>query len=151
MTRRAHPNVDRAGASGFSMIEALVAIVVLGLGLIPLSTFISQQALQLQQVDRANERHLAQQDILAFVETLNPLADPEGRVELGAVNVLWSSAPLIAPNENVRVGTGLAQFAVGFYRVDVSVTRTDGTPWFDFSVRKTGYRRFSNEVQGFGP
>lgn len=127
---------------GFSVLEGLVAIVILGLTLIPIATFISQSALQLRAVDESNGRNFALQDVLAFLETLNPMVDPRGTVTLGDISVSWAAVPLVPANTNPRIGTGLASYAVAFYKVDLSVFRQqERSPWFSFEARKIGYRK----------
>ena len=129
------------GAAGFTLVEALVALVILGTCLVPIAAFISSAALRLQQAGDANARYLAQQDIMAVLEPLNPMVEPNGRMDLGRVSISWSSQPILPPNENIRIGAGLAPFSIGFYRVDVLASTAGIERWFQFSARKVGYKR----------
>lgn len=131
-----------AGAeAGFSMIEALVALAVLGACLVPMATFVSQSVLRLNLAGEANARALEQQDILSFLETLNPMADPMGSIEFRQHVVSWTSRPILPPNVNMRPGAGLVMYSTGLYRVAVTVSTPSADPWFTFEARKVGYRR----------
>lgn len=128
---------------GFTLLEAVVAVAIIGACLIPLMGFVSQSTLQLQRAGDANARSLAQEDVLNFLETLNPMAQPQGRFALGSLTVSWTSRILVPPNAVIRIGTGLPGHAVGFFLVDLSVARGEGPEWFTFSARKVGYQRLS--------
>lgn len=128
--------------TGFALLEGLVALVILGLTLIPVAAFVSQSVLQLRVIGDSNARQLAQQNIMAFLETLNPMDAPTGAVELGEISLSWASEPVITPNTSIRTGTGLGGYAVGLYRVTAQVHRgPTREPWFEFQARKIGYRR----------
>lgn len=141
-----------AYSRGFTLLEAIVAIVIIGACLIPLLGFISQATLQLQRAGDANARSIAQESILNFLETLNPMAQPTGRIILGGLTVDWTSEVIVPANTSVRIGAGLPQFSVGFYRVNVVAARGNGPGWFTFSARKVGYQRLnSTDMLGAQP
>jgi len=145
---------EQPKSRGFTLLEAIVAIAIIGACLIPLLSFVSQATLQLQRAGDSNARSIAQESILNFLETLNPMAEPQGRILLGGLTVDWTAHVLVAPNTAVRIGAGLPQFGVGFYRVDVVVARGNGPGWFTFSARKVGYQRLnsaSGDMLGLQP
>jgi prepilin-type N-terminal cleavage/methylation domain-containing protein len=130
-------------ARGFTLLEAIVAVTIIGMTMVPLLSFLSQAALQLMAASESNARNAVTRDVLAFMETVNPLAQDSGTTALGDVQVSWTSAPLVEPNTRIRPGVGLASFSVGFYKVNVRVARGAQDPWFDFDLRKVGYRRIT--------
>lgn len=138
----------RTNARGFTLLEAIVAIAVLGIALIPLLSFTSQSVLQLHAAADSNARSLAEQNVLAFLETLNPLEQPSGNTTIGDLRVQWSSKPIVDQTQNATPGSALPYYVVGFYSVDVRVSRDGADPWFEFAARKVGYR--APVVQGFG-
>lgn len=141
----------RSASAGFTLLEAIVALTVMALALIPLITFIAQSSDQLMRAADANERSIVSQSVLALMDHINPMAEPEGVLPLDEeISVSWRSEPIVPPNDGAIVGTLLPGFRVGFYGVNVSVTRGD-RPWFDFQMRKVGYQNMrGNSSNPFG-
>ncbi len=130
------------GERGFTLLEAIVALTLLGLALVPMMSFISQSAEQLDRVAESNERSFAMQSAIALLSPVNPMEDPEGEESLGQdLLVRWDSQVILEPNQGPQVGMGLPGFRIGFYDVRVSLLRDTNTPWFDFDMRKVGYRK----------
>ncbi len=130
---------DQASA-GFTLLEAIVALTVMALALIPLITFIAQSSDQLIRAADANERSIVTQSVLALMDPINPMAEPEGTLPLDEqISVSWKSDVIVPANEGALVGTLLPGFRVGFYGLTVTVTRGK-VPWFDFPMRKVGYQ-----------
>lgn len=127
-------------SAGFTLLEAIVALTVMALALIPLITFIAQSSDQLMRAADANERSIVSQSVLALMDPINPMAEPEGTLPLDEeISVSWRSEAIVQPNEGAIVGTLLPGFRVGFYGVNVTVTRAE-RPWFEFQMRKVGYQ-----------
>ncbi len=137
--RPAHPEEN-----GFTLLEAIVALTLLGLALVPMLSFISESAGQLSRVADTNERSLALQAAVALLDPINPMETPQGEESLGQdLIVRWSSNIVIPPNDGPQIGMGLPGFRVGFYNVRVSLLRrTD--PWFEFDLRKAGYQKLAS-------
>ena len=138
-----------AASRGFTLLEAIVAVAIVGIALVPIITFVSQMVVALTRASDSNARNLAQQSIIELLEPLNPLERPVGEDQIGDLLIRWESADIIPPNKDIRIGVGLAGFAIGFYKVTVSVDRALGGPWFAFDMRKVGYRLIgSSQVPG---
>lgn len=130
----------RQGARGFTLIEAIVAIAIAGIALVPLITFVGQMTTALMRAGDANARSLAQQASIEFLETLNPLEQPIGQDQIGDLIIRWESRDIIKPNTAMRANTGLAAYSLGFYDVQVTVEQAGRGPWFTFDMRKVGFR-----------
>lgn len=136
------PPQPRPAESGFTLLEAIVALTLLGLALVPMMSFISESTNQLVRVADSNERSLATQAAVALLSPVNPMEDPEGEESLGRdLLVRWSSELILEPNDGPQVGMGLPGFRVGFYDVRVSLFRQSSGLWFDFDMRKVGYQK----------
>jgi general secretion pathway protein I len=130
-------------AAGFTLLEAIVALAIIGSALIPLVAFISQASNQLLRAADENERSFAKQAAVALLESANPMTDPKGAISIDAnISLTWDSEAIVAPNDGPLVGGGLAGFRLGFYKMHVQMIRADSGPWFAFDLRKTGYERF---------
>lgn len=132
----------RRTQGGFTLLEAIVAIAIVGIALVPILTFISQMVGALTRAGDVNARNLAEQSIIELLEPLNPLEQPVGEDQLGDLTIKWESENIIPPNKGPITGAGLAGFSVGFYTVTVNVERLQKGPWFSFTMRKVGYKRF---------
>ena len=127
-------------SSGFTLVESIVSIVIIGMALLPIMALLSQSMTQLNNVAEANARAAAMESALAVIDPVNPLENPYGATFIGTTELLWSSEELVEPNETVQLRAGLAGYSVGFYKVTVFLRRNDA-PWFSFETRKVGFRR----------
>ena len=132
--------------SGFTLLEAIVAVTIIGMTIVPIMALISQSVVSLSKVDEAQSRAAATESALAVIEPVNPLETPKGEIDMGETKLTWESETLVEPNESMQIGTGLSGYNVGFYAVTVLLHR-NGEPWFSFEARKVGFRR----IRGDGP
>lgn len=131
------------------MVEAVVAMVVIGMASIPISMLITQSLDQLNRVAEANARANAIESALAVIDPMNPMKTPSGEIEMGDISILWNSTVLVPPNQSIQIGAGLAGQSIGFYNVSVDMQRNNQL-WFSFSVRKVGFKRFEVDAQTLG-
>lgn len=131
------------------MIEAVVAMVVIGMASIPISMLISQSLDQLSRVVEANARANAIESALAVIDPMNPMDTPSGEIEMGDISMLWESTVLVPPNPSVQIGASLAGQSIGFYNVDINMVKNN-RPWFSFSLRKVGFRKFEVDLKLLG-
>lgn len=133
---------------GFTFIEALVAIVILGMAAIPILTLLGQSVDQLRRTAETTARAEAMISALAVIDPINPMDQASGEIEMTDFTLSWTSEEVVAPNDNVTIGAGLAGYSVGFYVVEVSLWQ-DGNPWHTFTVRKSGYRSIQSTSTPF--
>jgi general secretion pathway protein I len=131
----------RDNSKGFTLLEAIVALAVMALALIPLVSFITQSANELLRAGESNERSFVMQSALALMDPINPMAEGNGNIPLDRdITLTWESQAIVEPNPGIQVGAGLAAYRLGFYKVHVTVNRGQ-TAWFDFDMRKVGYEK----------
>ena len=133
---------------GFTLIEALIAITILGAALLPIMALMSQSINQIHKIAESNAKSSAQDSALAIIEPINPMENPSGEVELVGFNMVWSSEQIVPPNNTVQIGAGLAGYKVAFYIVNIEILK-NSEPWFSFQVRKVGHRRIQNSINPF--
>lgn len=140
MTRRAQ--------SGFSVIEALAALAIIAVALVPLMS-LQVQVLRgyIHQRDQRTEL-IARRNSLALLRDLNIMESPSGeRVLDSETRMNWNAEPISPLTRNTRQGAGEGEFDVRLFRVRIALTRTGASPRV-FSVEQLGWRPI---VQGERP
>jgi prepilin-type N-terminal cleavage/methylation domain-containing protein len=135
--------------SGFSLIEALVALAVAAMAL--LAIFSLQQ--QLAEGERRHTRTLElvalQRNALALTQDLNPTAEPRGSLRLaGGQTMSWTTEPRTAPHTNVGLPVGEGAFEVRLYRVRVDITDARGARLGGLDFDRVGWRRLTPAPAG---
>lgn len=130
--------MTRHHSKGFSLLEAIVAMVVMATCLLALYGWLSSNTIALQRVQAQTYILQDARTALALVSTVNPMSEPRGERELGSLSVRWTSEPVV----DRRMGMSRAAMATPFdftlYTLQVEVLR-DGRPVREFSVRKAGW------------
>ncbi|NKB43840.1 MAG: prepilin-type N-terminal cleavage/methylation domain-containing protein [Alphaproteobacteria bacterium] len=125
---------------GFTLIEAIVAMAIIGITAFPIMLLISQSLDQLTRAADANARATAISSALSVMDPVNPTENPSGEIDMGSVSFTWDSDVIVPENDGIQIGTGLVGYFVSFYNVQIDFIK-DEEPWFSFSTRKVGYRR----------
>ena len=99
---------EKSSEQGFTVLEALVAIALLAIALIPLLSFQSQIVNGSVRLETNAERLIAQASAYEYLSTIDYGVSPEGDMEIGGGWVLaWSTKPQ-GPLQPVRFGVGLS-------------------------------------------
>jgi type II secretory pathway pseudopilin PulG len=135
---------------GFSLIEAIVALALIGGVGIALFSWINGNIMALGRVSEANSRAETTTNVLEFMNTVNPMLTPDGKTTLGRYAISWKASPVtaVADGASYPSGTGLYQLAL--YDNVISVAAPDGTPWFNFTLRQVGYKKVRELRLPFG-
>ena len=136
--RRGAPG--RRHARGFTLLEAIVALVVFSLGAFALYGWLSTNVITLERVVDRREAEVAVRSALDLVRRVNPMEEPRGEREVGRLQVQWEATPVEAPRPSVSQIGMPTLFEVGLYTLDVRVSR-DGEELERFEVRQAGYRQ----------
>ena len=126
---------------GFSLLEAVVSIVLISTTGLALFSWINSNLISLGRVQETNARAEATQNVLEYMAVVNPMLVPTGKTSLGGTELSWE-AKLISP---IKDGTGypsgmsLWQFAL--YETNVIVVQEGDQPRFSFRLRQIGYKR----------
>lgn len=136
----------RRRLSGFSLLEAIVALTILASAGLALFAAMSQSVQMVGRAENARLADSALRNASAWMETVNPMQSPSGEQELGGVTLAWSSE-LVEP---VRDGmTGYLQpglYEVGLYDVTLELSR-EGNFLAEATIRRVGYRQVREAAQ----
>ncbi len=127
--------------SGFSLIEALVALTIAALVLGAIFELQIQMARGQQRAADAIEQVSAQENALALTRGLNPMATPSGEIALPAGDtVRWTSVPKGAPRINAGFPSGDGRFEVQLFTLTVEVERQRGRSPAPMVFDRLGWR-----------
>lgn len=139
MSRRRPPPRQHRMA-GFTLLEAIVAMVVFTMGAFALYGWLSTNTITLNRVRDRQQVEQALHSSLDLIRRSNPMKTPSGKREVGDLEVSWSSVPLEPPRPNVDQSGSPGIFMVGLYEVDVRVLRDD-RELQAFKVRQVGWNQ----------
>jgi type II secretory pathway pseudopilin PulG len=130
--------------SGFSLIEALVALIIAAMALAGVLELQRQLADGQQRYERALLVAGLQHDAIALLAEVNPTETPQGTEPLTAGRSLrWTSTARSQPVLNtgaIQVGR---RFEMRLYRVNVTIVDRDGTALGQLAFDRVGWRRIA--------
>ncbi len=126
--------------SGFALLEAIVALAILAASGLALFAALTQAMQMVNRADEARQRAGVKLNVLAMVDTIDPVAHPNGSLRLGEYEMTWQ-ARLLEPAEDAATGTLLpGLYQVGLYALDCRITLR-GQPFETVTVRKAGWKQ----------
>lgn len=135
--------------AGFTLIEALVAIAIIGMALMPLLDLFGGTANALLAAKNSSLRSQVQLNAVEFLDAVNPMTRPRGETRLGRNTIRWTAEPIAPPVDGMDYGQARPSlYSLGLYDVRVAVNDENGDPWFDFTLRLIGYKRVRTNAIG---
>ncbi|HUX23132.1 MAG TPA: prepilin-type N-terminal cleavage/methylation domain-containing protein [Burkholderiales bacterium] len=143
-------NVRRAHEQhGFTLIEAIVALVLIATTGMALFSWINSNLMTLSRVQEVNAENSATQNVLEYMADINPMASPEGRADLGSLRLSWQAEATTEPRDGASYPYGTSLYQLAMYRTKISVQKPDGQSWFAFSLQQVGYKKVREIVKPF--
>lgn len=132
--------------AGFTLLEAIVAMVLIsGVGM-ALFSWINQNISSLHRILESNARAEATTNILEYMGRINPMLTPEGSTDLGSYRLHWIAQPEGNPRDGKSAPFGVDLYQFALYDARVDVKRQNGLPWFDIKLRMLGYKKVRNLI-----
>ena len=144
------PILIRRGQAGFSLLEAVVAMVLIATAGLALFAWINSSFVNLSRIQAANARALAEGNALQFIQTVNPMKTPDGNTTLGNLRIEWRSRALTEPRTNLGESEGPGPFTLALYEIEVSVEQLPEVPRDTFLIRQVGFTRVPYQADPFG-
>ncbi len=138
-----------ARQGGFTMLEALVALVLIAVTLIPLYEWVGRSLAAATRTADVTRQAEAELSALAVISRVNPMEEPNGSVEVGGYRIRWQATAKTDPVDNIGYPRGVGLYQVALYEVRTEVLRGNER-WFEIRVDQIGYRRVRNP-QVFAP
>lgn len=126
---------------GFTLIEAIVAMVLLAALGGALFSWINTNLYSVSRIRDANQQQEILANTLAYLNTVNPMEKPEGNIENDGYTFTWRSTPITAKQVGISYMYGESLFDLMLYELSVQIYRKNHDPWFDFKVNQVGYKR----------
>ena len=131
-----------SSASGLSTLEALVAVAVLGLALIPILAFQTQIGRAYERYETLNARSQFERNALAVLRDINPMEHPAGQLSLGpSQTVIWTSHALTRERLSTAYPAGDGEFVVALFLLEVQLEDRERRQEFRMDVERLGWRR----------
>ena len=112
--------VSRAGSGGFSLLEAILALVILSSALSGLYSWINTDLISLRRAEAVVAAQNVLEEATRKVELLDLSRDSEGRMAIGDFDLAWK-AQLVEPVAYGRAQQGVvAAYDLALY--DISLT-----------------------------
>lgn len=129
----------RPAAEGFTLVEAIVALVILSTAVVVFYNFLSttlNSAGRVQAASIAYDHHV---NALELATSLNPMDQPQGVLDLGTYHIEWTSRLIGDMRQSGVYPAGRGIFKVALYRLTFSFPDDGDTA--PISVTRIGYRR----------
>lgn len=138
--------------AGFSLIEALTAMAIAALCIIPLMTLQRTFLDGMRRHEAALQRAEVQRNALVLLREVNPTDEPEGtRVMPPDMTLSWTATEISDPKLSTGYPSGDGAFTVQLYRLDAQVTRGDQPVLPAFSVERVGWALGQSAAPAAGP
>ena len=141
--RRHRQKLERTDISqaGFTLLEAIVAMVLIGSAGLALFSWINVSIMALSRIHDVNARSEATANIIEYMDRVNPMLTPEGNVPLGAYSIRWRSKATSNVTEGVGYPRGPSLYQLALYDTTVSVMTGGDKGWFELQLQQVGYKQ----------
>lgn len=131
---------------GATLIEAIVALVILATTGMALFSWINSNMITLVRVQEINAENEATINAVEYLSGINPMVTPEGKVDLGPYKFQWKSQAETEPRDGAGYPYGVSLYQFNMYQTKVTVEKSDGQKWFDFTLPQVGYKKVRDMV-----
>lgn len=134
---------------GFTLIEAMVALVLIGGVGMALFSWVNSSIVALRRVEDANARNDAVSNIIEYMQAINPMLSPDGKADFGAYQIRWKSDLLTDKVDGVSNPSGIGLFQLALYQTRIDAVKADDPRWFDLKLTLVGYKKVRERQQLF--
>lgn len=125
---------------GFTLLEAIVSFVLIASTGIALLSWINTNLISLHRIQQTQNHRDAVRNALAFVKTLNPLENPQGKETVGIYTFQWHAKAVESPRDVIASSGAIGLFQIGLYEVEIEISQKNEM-LTKFTVRQVGYKQ----------
>lgn len=126
---------------GFTLIEAIVALVLIATTGMALFSWINSNITTLSRVQEINAESAATINAVEYMNNINPMTTPEGKASLGSCSLSWQTVAETEPRDGASYPFGISLYQLAMYQTKVTVQKLDGQFWFSFTLQQVGYKK----------
>jgi len=134
---------------GFTLIEAIVALVLIATTGMALFGWINGNIITLNRVQEINAENAATVNAVEYMNSINPMILPEGKTNLGSCRLSWKAKTAAELHDGVGYPYGLSLYKLGMYQTKVVVQKPDEQFWFTFTLQQVGYKKVRDIASPF--
>lgn len=134
---------------GFTLIEAIVALVLIATTGMALFGWINSNIITLNRVQEINAENAATVNAVEYMHNINPMILPEGQADLGSCRLSWKTEAATDPRDGASYSVGISLYQLGMYQTKITVQKPDGQFWFAFALQQVGYKKVREIVKPF--
>lgn len=133
--------ISQTRQAGFTLLEAIVALVLISTAGLALFSWINGNIMALTRIQDANARSEATVNILEYMDRVNPMLTPEGDTRLGEYTMHWRSRPITNVIDGANYPRGISLYQMALYSTSILVKTDGGQAWFDMKLQQVGYKK----------
>lgn len=131
----------RCGQRGFSLLEAMVAMVILASAGWALFSWVNASIVSLRRVEDANARSAATTNALEYLQAVNPMQRPEGEADLGEYRIRWRASAMTRVMDGSDYPRGQSLYELALYETVVRAYKGVDEYWFEFKIKQVGFKK----------
>lgn len=134
---------------GFTLIEAIVALVLIATTGMALFSWINSNITTLNRVRENNAENTATVNAVEYMSSINPMTSPEGQTDLGSYRLSWKAEAITEPRDGSGYPYGIGLYQLSLYQTKVTIQKPDGQFWFSFVLQQVGYKKVRELLMPF--
>jgi general secretion pathway protein I len=129
-----------AAERGFSLLEAIVALVVIASSGLALYSWINSNLISLARIEATARRAGAVQNALDLMAQINPAAQTSGNLLINGLTIEWNAEELEPLRDGVGYPGGIGLYQIGLFDTEVRVSQEE-REIASFTLRQVGYEQ----------